>query len=68
MARDFRTGRRDFFTTAKPGPKTAPAKDTARERIIELRQGGHSAYEIAATLAEEGIEFHPLPILPDDRN
>ena len=58
MARDFRAGRRDFFTTAKPGPKTAPAKDTARERIIELRQGGHSAYEIAATLAEEGIALN----------
>jgi transposase len=54
MARDFRAGRRDFFTTAKPGPKSAPSKDAARERIIELRQDGRSAYEIAAVLAEEG--------------
>jgi transposase len=54
MARDFRAGRRDFFTTAKPGPKSAPTKDAARERIIELRQDGRSAYEIAAVLAEEG--------------
>jgi transposase len=54
MARDFRAGRRDFFTTTKPGPKSAPTKDAARERIIELRQDGRSAYEIAAVLAEEG--------------
>jgi transposase len=54
MARDFRAGRRDFFTTARPGPKSAPTKDAARERIIELRQLGRSTYEIAAVLAEEG--------------
>jgi hypothetical protein len=29
MARDFRAGRRDFFTDTKPGPKSAPAKDAA---------------------------------------
>jgi len=40
MARDFRAGRRDFFTGTKPGPKSAPAKDAARARIIELRRAG----------------------------
>jgi len=58
MARDFRAGRRDFFLTARPGPKSAPTKDAARARIIELRQAGHSAYEIAAVLAAEGIALN----------
>jgi hypothetical protein len=58
MARDFRAGRRDFFLIAKPGPKSAPTKDAARERIIELRQHGRSAYEIAAVLAAEGIALN----------
>jgi hypothetical protein len=29
---------------------------------------GEASPEDAKALAEEGIEFHPLPILPDDRN
>jgi hypothetical protein len=29
---------------------------------------GEATPEDAKSLAEEGIEFHPLPILPDDRN
>lgn len=29
---------------------------------------GEATAEDAKALAEEGIEFHPLPILPDDRN
>ncbi len=29
---------------------------------------GEATPEDARSLAEEGIEFHPLPILPDDRN
>ena len=58
MVRDFRAGRRDFFITPKPGPKTAPAKDAARARIVELRQAGHSAYEIAEVLATEGTPLN----------
>jgi transposase len=58
MARDFRSGQRDFFLTPKPGPKSAPAKDAARTRIIELRQAGHSAYEISAQLAAEGTPLN----------
>lgn len=49
-ARDFRAGRRDFFLAARPGPKSAPAKEAARPAVIELRRAGHSAYEIAAAL------------------
>ena len=58
MVRDFRAGRRDFFVTPRPGPKTAPAKDAARARIIELRQAGRSAYEIAEALAAEGTPLN----------
>ena len=58
MARDFRAGRRDFFTDTKPGPKSAPAKDAARARIIELRRAGRSAYEIAEILATEATKLN----------
>jgi transposase len=58
MARDFRAGRQDFFTDTKPGPKSAPAKDAARARIIELRRAGRSAYEIAEILATEGTKLN----------
>lgn len=58
MARDFRAGRRDFFTDTKPGPKSAPAKDAARGRIIELRRTGRSAHEIAQILAAEGTRLN----------
>ena len=58
MARDFRAGRRDFFAETRPGPKSAPAKEAARARIVELRAAGHSAYEIAAVLAAEGAALN----------
>jgi hypothetical protein len=29
---------------------------------------GEASVEEAKSLAEEGIEFHPLPVLPDERN
>jgi transposase len=50
--RDFRAGRRDYFVTPKPGPRSAPAKDGARARIVALRRQGHSAYEISEALAQ----------------
>ena len=56
--RDFRGGAREFFVTARPGPKTAPAKDAARPRIIELRAAGHSIDEIAEALAAEGTPLN----------
>ena len=52
--RDFRAGAREFFLTPCPGPKSAPGKDAARARIIELRTDGHSIDEIAVALAAEG--------------
>jgi hypothetical protein len=55
---DFRAGAREFFTSGRPGPRTAPAKDAARPRIIELRAAGHSIDEIAAALAAEGTPLN----------
>ena len=52
--RDFHAGAREFFLAGKPGPRTAPGKDAARGRIVELRAAGHSIDEIAAALAVEG--------------
>ena len=56
--RDFRAGTREFFVSGRPGPKTAPGKDAARPRIIELRAAGHSIDEIAAALAAEGTPLN----------
>src|SRR6266536_3323332 len=49
--RDFRAGKTGFFATPRPGPTTAPAKDAARPKIIQLRQQGRSAVEISQALA-----------------
>ena len=49
--RDFRAGKTGFFATPRPGPTTAPAKDAARPKIIQLRQQGRSAVEISEALA-----------------
>ena len=51
-------GAREFFVSGRPGPKTAPAKDAARPRIIELRAAGHSIDEIAQALAAEGTPLN----------
>jgi hypothetical protein len=58
IVRDFRSGRREFFVSARPGPKRAPAKDRAHDRIVELRSAGHSIDEIALVLAREGIALN----------
>jgi hypothetical protein len=56
--RDFRAGAREFFLTSTPGPKSAPGKDAARARIVELRTAGHSIDEIAVALAAEGLALN----------
>jgi hypothetical protein len=58
IVRDFRAGRREFFVSSRPGPKRAPAKDRAHDRIVELRSAGHSIDEIALVLAREGIALN----------
>ena len=56
--RDFRAGAREFFVAGRPGPKSAPGKDAARPRILELRAAGHSIDEIATALAAEGTPLN----------
>jgi transposase len=59
LVRDFRAGRAEFFVDAKPGPKNAPAKEAAHERVVELRRDlGLSIDEIAAVLAREGTALN----------
>ena len=55
LLRDFRAGRVQMFAPpGRPGPKSAPRKDAARHRVIELRRQGLSVHEISARLAAEG--------------
>ena len=57
LVRKFRRGEVDMFADPKkPGPPRglSPAKDRARERIIELRLRGLSSYQISARLSREG--------------
>lgn len=56
--RNFRAGDREFFVERRPGPRTAPSKEAARSRVVELRRGGHSIDEIAAALSAEGIPLN----------
>jgi hypothetical protein len=56
--RDFRAGRRGFFSPPRPGPKSAPAKDAARDRVLALREAGHSVDEISDVLAGEGTPLN----------
>jgi transposase len=55
LVRDFRAGKLALFTEpGRPGRKSAPRKDAARGRVIELRRQGLSVYEISRQLAAEG--------------
>ncbi|GAA0036625.1 FCD domain-containing protein [Brevibacterium metallidurans] len=57
LVRKFRRGEVEMFADPKkPGPPRglSPAKDRARERIVELRLRGLSSYQISARLAREG--------------
>ncbi len=58
MVRDFRSGRREFFVSSRPGPRRAPAKERAHDRIVELRAAGHSIDEIATALAREAMPLN----------
>jgi transposase-like protein len=55
LVRDFRAGKLALFAAAgRPGRKSAPKKDAARGRVVELRRQGLSVHEISARLAAEG--------------
>jgi transposase len=44
----------EFFALSRPGPKTQPKKDAARERAILLRKQRHGIEEIVAELERAG--------------
>src|SRR6476469_5008208 len=50
LVRDFRSGKTGFFLNPRPGPTRAPAKNAAREKILELRRAGRSATQICEAL------------------
>ena len=52
LVRDFRPEQAQFFLQRRPGPRVAPAKQAARERVLALRAQGHSVTEIAAALID----------------
>jgi transposase len=55
LVRDLRAGRLTLFAPpGVPGRKSAPKKDAARARVIELRREGLSIYEISTRLTREG--------------
>jgi transposase-like protein len=55
LVRDFRAGKLALFAEpGRPGRKSAPKKDAARSRVVELRRQGLSVHEISARLAAEG--------------
>ena len=55
LVRDLRAGKLTLFAPpGTPGRKSAPKKDAARARVIELRREGLSIYEISTRLTQEG--------------
>jgi transposase-like protein len=55
LVRDWRAGKLVLFAEpGRPGRKSAPKKDAARGRVVELRRQGLSVHEISARLAAEG--------------
>ncbi len=59
LIRDFRAGQLHLFAPpGKPGPKSAPAKDRARARVVQLRRQGLSVHEISARLRAEGTPLN----------
>ncbi|MBA2473694.1 MAG: hypothetical protein H0V41_16215 [Pseudonocardiales bacterium] len=59
LLRDFRAGKVQMFATpGRPGPKSAPAKDRARARVVELRRLGLSVYEISSRLRAEATPLN----------
>src|SRR4249919_1397179 len=59
LVRDLRAGRLTVFAPpGTPGRKSAPKKDAARGRVIELRRAGLSVYEISTRLTAEGTPLN----------
>jgi hypothetical protein len=62
MAAELRAGRATFFVSSKPGPKGPRKSGGLRQRVLELRAGGHSVTEIAEALRGEGTPLSPQTV------
>ncbi len=62
LCRDFRAGQIQFFEDKKPGPKSAPKRDAARERVIALRKQNYSVYDIQGILRSEDLSLSHVVI------
>jgi transposase len=59
LVRDWRAGKLTLFADpGRPGRKSAPRKDAARGRVLQLRRQGLSVYEISSRLAAEGTPLN----------
>jgi transposase-like protein len=59
LVRDFRASKLALFSDpGRPGRKSAPKKDAARGKVIELRRQGLSVHEISVRLAAEGTPLN----------
>ena len=59
LVRDYRAGKLELFAEPRrPGRKSAPKKDTARGRVIQLRRQGLSVHEISMRLTAEGTPLN----------
>jgi hypothetical protein len=54
MASELRSGKAEFFTSSKPGPKGPHKSGRVRDRVLELRASDRSVTEIAQTLTAGG--------------
>jgi len=62
LCRELRAGRLVFFAPSRPGPKSAPKRDAARGRILDLRKRNYSIYDIQRALAAEGVQLSHVVI------
>jgi len=57
LVRDFKNRKIIFFPPIKMGPKKKQMPETIREKIIKLRKGNHSIYEIRDILKRDGFSW-----------
>ncbi|MHC4592958.1 MAG: helix-turn-helix domain-containing protein [Planctomycetota bacterium] len=62
LCRELRAGRLVFFAPGRPGPKSAPKRDVARDRVVALRKRNYSIYDIQQALAIEGVSLSHVAI------
>jgi len=63
LCHEFRQNpERVFFQSAPKGPRSAPKKDSVRERVIVLRKQNYSVYDIRRALEESGKSLSPAAI------